>query len=233
MINLTYNLFEKLNIKRPVNRISFIARACENKNVLDVWCYDETSLIKKQTKFWLHWVILEGAKSVVWVDSSDKIPEVGIKTWKNSIIYRWTLETVDNSILKNAEILVAWELIEHIPDVSGFLLYIKENVDDGKKLIFSTPNSTALHNVLLWLFWRESQHKDHLHIFSYKTLNTLCLKAWFKNRIIRPYYVKFSEMILNAAWLKKIFLMFFEKIVNFFEYLFPLLSWWLIVEVEI
>jgi hypothetical protein len=229
---ITYNLFEKIKIQRPVNRISFIVNLCTNKNIIDIWCYDETWLIKKGSEFWLHWVIAKNAKNVIWIDSSSKIPEEWIKTWDNSYIYKWELKSLDKKFILNSDILVAWELIEHISDINGFFAFIKENAG-GKKLICSTPNSTALHNVLLWLLWRESQHKDHVHIFSYKTLNTICLNAWFKNWKIIPYYVKFSEIIMNSKWVKKIALVIFEKIINFFEYLFPLLSWWMIIEIDI
>jgi hypothetical protein len=86
---------------------------------------------------------------------------------------------------------------------------------------------------LLALLWRESQHIDHVHIFSYKTLNTLCKRAGFKSWKIYSYHVKFSEMILQSSWVKRVLLISFERIINFFEYLFPLLAGWLIVEIEI
>jgi hypothetical protein len=229
---ICYNLFEKIHIQRPVNRIEFIAHICKDKNIIDIWCYDETGLVKQWTPLWLHGVIASQAKRVTWIDSSAGIPDEGIKTSDNSIIYKGELQSLNKDILLNSDILVAWELIEHIPNVEEFFMYIKNNAK-WKKLICSTPNATAIHNVLLGLLWKESQHMDHVHIFSYKTLNTLCMRAWFKSWNILTYHVKFSEMILKASGIKKLLLISFEKIINFIEFLFPLIAWWLILEVEI
>ena len=52
--HLTYETLEKLNICRPVDRIGFIANLCRDKRVLDVGCFDETALIKRDTEHWLH-----------------------------------------------------------------------------------------------------------------------------------------------------------------------------------
>lgn len=229
---ISYNLFEKIHIQRPVNRIKFIAHSCKDKNIIDIWCYDETGLVKKWTSLWLHGVIADQAKKVTGIDSSSRIPDEWIKTSYNSSIYKGELQSLSKDLLRESDILVAWELIEHISDVESFFAYIN-NSAKWKKFICSTPNATALHNILLGLMGRESQHMDHVHIFSYKTLNTLCKRAWFKSWNIFTYHVKFSEMILKSSGLKKIFLIAFEKIINFFEYLFPLLAGWLIVEIEI
>jgi len=232
MQNIKYNPFEKIIIKKPVDRISYISNQCKDKVIIDIWCYDETSLIKKETSFWLHWMIMKHAKRVVWIDNSSKLPEEWITTWDNSIILKWDITTLDKNLLSGCDILIAWELIEHISNVGEFFWYIKTYAS-WKTLICSTPNATAIHNSLLALLKRESQHEDHVHIFSYKTLNTLCRRAWFEHREIMPYHVRFTEMILKASWLKKIILIWFQKIINFMEYLFPLTSWGLIVKIRI
>ncbi len=229
---LTYNLFERIYIQKPVNRILFISEACRDKTVIDIWCYDETGLVKQWTSLWLHGVIAKFAKNVTGIDSSSSIPDEWIKTSDNSIIYKGELQSLNKDILLNSDILIAWELIEHIPNVEDFFVYIHNNAK-WKKLICSTPNATAIHNILLGLIGRESQHMDHVHIFSYKTLNTLCKRAWFKSWNIITYHVKFSEMILKSSGFKKLLLISFEKMINFFEYLFPLLAGWLIIEIEI
>lgn len=232
MQNLKYNPFERISIRKPVDRIAYISNQCKDKTVIDIWCYDETSLIKKETSFWLHWMIAKYAKKVIWVDNSSKLPEDWIKTWDDSVILKWDITTLDRNLLSSCDILIAWELIEHINNVEEFFLYIKQHAS-WKTFICSTPNATAIYNGLLALGKRESQHEDHVHIFSYKTLNTLCKRAWFENWEIIPYHVRFTEMILKSRGLKKIILTCFQKTINLWEYLFPLTSWGMIVKIKI
>jgi hypothetical protein len=177
-------------------------------------------------------MIRKNAKKVVWIDNSSKIPDEWIKTWNNSIILKWDITTLNKNLFLECDILIAWELIEHISNVEDFFWYIKRFAN-WKTLICSTPNATAIYNWLLALMKKESQHEDHIHIFSYKTLNTLCRRAWFQDWNIIPYHVRFTEMILKSHWLKKKILICFQKVINLIEYLFPLVSWGLIVKIKI
>lgn len=228
---MNYTVGEEIHLSRPVNRIGFICQAVKGKRVLDLGCWDETAWIKIYTKYWLHSELSKQASFTIGIDNSPSLPEEGV-ILDNSKILKG--DCTDERILANfaIDIIVAGELIEHLPNTPEFLYKIKRSFP-GRDLIITTPNATSWSNVLLGLLRRESTHIDHLNIYSYKTLNTLCTKQDFHDYKIIPYHVKYTEMILRSKGLKKIVVVFMEKIINFLESLFPLLSGGYIVSIKI
>ena len=231
---LKFTPLEKLKVQRPVNRLTYISQFCKNKKALDIGCYDETAIkLKKNNGYWLYDLIAKEAKEVIGIDSSDKIKSV-IKTGPNSKIIRKDLYELDKSFAtaNKVDVIVAGELIEHIPDVMKFLHLLKK-LYPKKTLLLTTPNATSLTNILLAILSRESNHKDHIQIFSYKTLHALCIKNGFKKFKIIPYNVKFSEMYLKSSRVTGFFILLLEKIINIGENIFPMLSGGYIVKVEL
>lgn len=123
-------------------------------------------------------------------------------------------------------------MIEHLPHTLDFFKLVKEQFGN-KKIICSTPNATSISNIVLAFCKRESCHIDHYQVYSYKTLNTLCRAAGFKQWKIIPYHVKYTEMILRSKGLKKLLVQFCEKMINWAEYLFPLTSGGFIIDIDI
>jgi 2-polyprenyl-3-methyl-5-hydroxy-6-metoxy-1,4-benzoquinol methylase len=233
-MKLEYTPLEKITINRPVDRLKYVSNLCEEKRVLDIGCYDETAIdSKKETNYWLHGLISKKAKMVIGIDSSDLIRNE-IKTGNNSKIIKLDLNDIDSDFVKKypIDIIVAGELIEHIENVQTFIKNLA-HLYPSCKLILTTPNSTSLTNTLLALINRESNHKDNLHIFSYKTLNTICLKAGIQEFTITPYHVSYGEMFLRSNKFMRIIVKLFERIINVFEYLFPMLSAGYIVEINL
>lgn len=232
-MNLNYQVFEKIKIKQPVDRINYIVEKVKNKHVLDLGSYDETALFKSGTKHSLYSEISKVAASLLGVDSSAKIlgPEIIIDD--KSRIIKGDVQKINKELFENADfdIIVAGELIEHLPNVLDFFGKIKQ-LFSGKEFICTTPNAISFSNVLLGFLKRESAHCDHLQIYSYKILNTLCIKCGFVKWEIIPYHVYYTEMIFKAKGYRKIILQCFEKIVNIFEDIFPLFSGGLILDVK-
>ena len=79
---------------------------------------------------------------------------------------------------------------------------------------------------------RESCHKDHIQVYTFKTINTLCLLSGFGEWEIIPYHIYFTEMILESKGIKKMIIKFAEKMVNLVELIFPLASGGLILNVK-
>jgi len=220
---IDYTPLEKLSVNKPVNRIHYIKQACNGRNVLDLGCYDETALMKSNSGFYLFDEISAVSKLHIGVDNSAQMPEEGIVYTESIRMLKgdiYHLEQLDFNH-REIDIIIAGELIEHLPDTLMFLKKMKQ-LFSGKRLLCTTPNATSSFNIFLSLFKRESAHKDHLQVYSYKTLNTLCRNAGFEQWTIIPYHVRFTEMILNARGFKKRFVQFSEKMVNTMEYLFPL-----------
>lgn len=234
MQNLTYTPLEKIHVPGPVNRIQYISNACTQKRVLDLGCYDETALAKVNNEAYLFSEIDKVALDHIGVDNSKLLPDEGLIFSPKSKIIKGDITDLSKIAidLSGTEIIIAGELIEHLPNTLGFFTYIKQTFP-GKKMICSTPNATNLSNILLAYFIRESCHIDHFQVYSYKTLNTLCRTAQFDNWQIIPYHVKYTEAILRSKGLKKLLVQFCEKTINLIESIFPLTGGGYLIEIDI
>ncbi len=231
---LTYETLERLAVRKPVDRLSFIADLCRGKTVLDVGCLDETALVKRDTEHWLHGRIGTVAKDVVGIDISEQIPPDGLVTGPNSVIRRGNGVDPRPEDLggREVEIVVAGEFIEHIDAPLEFFRNIRASFP-GRELVISTPNGPSFANTLLGMIGREVQHRDHLHVFSYKILHTLCLRAGFEDWEIIPYRFYATEMILQSHGLKRTFVRIVEASIRVVERMFPLLSFGYVVRIRL
>lgn len=232
MPQLAYVPLERLKVRPPVDRTKYIVERCRGRKVLDLGCYDETAAVKFGTRHWLHGEISKVAYSVTGVDNSEQIPEVGLQTGQNSRILRGDVTRLEEFARScEVETIVAGELLEHLAHPLEFLTDLHA-LFPGCELVLSTPNATSLTNATLALAQRESSHCDHLQVFSYKTLNSLCLRAGFADFEIIPYHVRFTELALRSSGLQRTLVAGAEQLVNFGERLFPLLSGGLILYVS-
>ena len=235
-----YEPMAPLTVRRPVPRNDFIRDACRGKSVLDLGSMDETAYASKRgTGMWLHESIAGVASQVVGVDSSDLVTQAGLQTGPNAVIRRGDItqlaawfEGQDPDYAP--DVVVAGEVIEHLANPLAFLSELRaiERLR-GRKLVLSTPNATACHNVLIGLLSRESTHPDHLCILSYKTLHTLFHRAGFERWSLIPYYAAFPEMRSRHRGLPGAAIAAGERVVNGVEWCFPLLSFGWLVEAEL
>lgn len=235
---LKYTPLEPLTISRPVDRIRYIASICIQRKVLDLGAMDETAWQSKHGRgTWLHEEITHTALCVDGIDNSPLIPDEGLATGPNSIIRRGDVTDPVQLVatMKGIpDVIVAGELIEHIENPLQFLKsFVGIGQLSGKTLIISTPNATALHNFLIGIIRRESTHRDHLFILSYKTLATLCVRAGFTEWEIIPYFARFTEMEERHSGLVRFVVRSAQRIVNFFEWMCPLLSFGYILRVRL
>lgn len=231
MIKLTYDNFEKLNLSKPVYRIDYFINYCKNKYVLDLGSYDETAFnLKSDTKYWLFSELEKQTKELVGIDNA--LPNESL-IYKSASIIKKDVFEINKNIFNKAEIITAGEILEHLPSPLNFFCFIKQEFH-GKEIILSTPNGLNFGNTLMGIIKREVQHIDHLQIFTYKTLNTLCAKAGFQEWEIIPYHFFATEMKLKSkSKIKRGFISLIEKFINGVEYFFPLLSMGYIVRVKI
>jgi len=166
---LHYEPLEALRVPRPVDRIGFVAAACRGRVVLDLGAMDETAYVAKRGRgTWLHEAIAATALRVIGIDNSAGVPAEGLATAPNAEIQRGDVTALGEWLDANPcapEIVVAGELIEHLPNPLAFLQSLAsiERLR-GRTLILTTPNATAVHNVAIGLLSRESTHHDHLFI---------------------------------------------------------------------
>ena len=97
----------------------------------------------------------------------------------------------------------------------------------------STPNGESFANTLMGKISREVQHPDHLHAFTFKILNMLCLRAGFEGWEIIPYRFYATEMILQSHGVKRALVRFVEGTIRVIERCFPLLSFGYVVRIRL
>lgn len=229
---LSYQPLERLHVLKPVDRCDFIIDQCRGRTVLDLGAYDETALVKQDAGEWLHARIANVARSVLGIDSSSSITSDGINTGPTARIIRGDVAALSAVLPAETtpDVIVAGELLEHLPEPLNFLQQLK-TLFPGRQLVASTPNTTNISNVVLALRCRESTHKDHLSVFSFKTLSTLCCRAEFEQFCIVPYHVRYTEMLLRHSGARRRLVRMAESLVSGIESTFPLLSGGYIVNV--
>jgi len=235
MQTLNYTPTERITVNKTVNRLDYIVSKCRGKVVLDLGCFDETAMVKENSGNYLFEEISKVSKTHIGVDNSTLLPLNGIKFSENAEILFgsvYDLDKIHELEKYNFDVIIAGELIEHLPDTLSFLTDLKK-LYPGKKLICSTPNTTSLSNMILSLFNRESCHKDHLQVYSYKSLSTLCRVAGFKQWAILPYHVKYTEMIMAAKQPQKAIVQASESIINVLENIFPMTAGGYILEIDL
>mgnify|MGYP006163250723 FL=1 len=235
MQTLNYTPTERITVNKTVNRLDYIVSKCLGKVVLDLGCFDETATVKENSGNYLFEEISKVSKTHIGIDNSTLLPPNGIKFGENvAILFGsvYDLDKIPELEKHNFDVIIAGELIEHLPDTLRFLTDLKK-LYPGKKLLCSTPNTTSLSNMILSLFNRESCHKDHLQVYSYKSLSTLCRVAGFKQWTIIPYHVKYTEMIMAAKQPQKAIVQASESIINVLENIFPMTAGGYILEIDL
>lgn len=225
---LSYSALEGIYPRRPVDRLSYMESKSRGKFVFDLGALDETAYQSKlDQNNWLHARLFKHASKVVGIDNSSLVPLEGIQTHSNAIIVNRDIFDLANVVREFGapDIIVAGELIEHLLNPITFISQIKRVPElSGTELLISTPNACNWHNWLLGLIGRESMHRDHINIYSYKTLRTLFRSCGIELQELTPYHVRFPEMIQNTFGIKKIAVMGTEKIINIAERVAPALS---------
>lgn len=225
---LHYTALERVRVPRPVDRLATLAALVRGKGVFDLGALDETAIdAKRGDDNWLHARLCREAAWVVGIDNSQRLPPEGMDTApRGRIIHADIFDLAPVVELHGRpDLVVAGELIEHLPDTEGFLRSLRANAAlRGADFVFSTPNACCWHNGIVGLAGRESMHQDHLQIYSYKTLRTLFARADIALVSLTPYHARFQEMISGSRGVAKLGVRGFQGLVNALEFACPMLS---------
>lgn len=225
---LDYTALEAVRVPHPVDRLDFMSRQVSGKRVLDLGALDETAIdAKRGTENWLHARLCASASSVVGIDNSSTLPAEGLQTANGGLIIHADIFDLSPVVecYGKPDVVVAGELIEHLPDTEAFLRSLQQNPAlKGTDFVFSTPNACCWHNFFIGLAGRESMHQDHLQVYSYKTLRTLFDRSGIELRALIPCHARFHEMIVESRGLKKAGVRGFQSLINGLEFITPMLS---------
>jgi len=205
------NLDENVRIKKMlaiVDRMNL-----ENKNILDIGCYDGTflSLIKNRNNNFF------GLEASDW--GVEKSRQRGIEVGQYFFDGETRLPYADNFF----DIIVAGEIIEHIFDTDFFLSEIRRVLKLEGKMIISTPNLASLGRRAFLLFGKnpiielspnEPDSSGHIRYFTFKTLKQLLKKNKFKIISSQSDCVNFSSNgKIRSALLARMFPKFGASII--------------------
>ncbi len=177
----------------------------ENKNILDVGCYDGTflSLVKNKNNNFF------GIEASEW--GIEEARGKGIEINQYFFDDKTKLPYEDNFF----NIVVAGEIIEHIYDTDFFLDEISRILKLGGKLLISTPNLASLGrrfflifgiNPIIELSPNEPDSSGHIRYFTFKTLKNLLEKHKFEMIASQSDCVNFSKNgKIKSAFLAKIY----------------------------
>lgn len=228
IVPLEYRALEKIRVDRPVDRLAFMAEQVQGKLVFDLGALDETAVdAKRETPHWLHARLCERARQVIGIDNSSLLPADGVSTVNGGRIIHADIFDLSPLVAKFGvpEVIVSGELIEHLPDTEAFLRSLRANSAlRGCLFVFSTPNACCWHNILVGVAGRESMHKDHLQVYSYKTLQTLFCRSGLELLRLVPCHARFHEMINDTHGATRLGVRSFQRVVNGLEWMTPMLS---------
>ena len=231
---LTYHPLEKLPVRRPVERIDYVASRCAGLRVLDLGALDETVVGKPQHSSWkwLHGEVAGRAAEVLGVDASEELRAKGeIRTDFGTRIVYGDVGALDELVRDfRPDLVLAGELIEHTPDTLGWLARLGR-VAPGVRVMLTTPNATSILNILLAFVRRENQHEDHLHTYSYKTLATLARRLGLEGATLTPYYYHSEQFRgrVGPALVPLVYAVDYALLMPL-QYLFPLTAFGFVLE---
>lgn len=177
----------------------------ENKNILDIGCYDGTflSLIKNRNNNFF------GLEASDWGFERARKREIDVRQYFFDDKIKLPFED------EFFDVVAAGEIIEHIYDTDFFLAEIYRTLKPGGKLLISTPNVASLGRRLMLFFGanpiielspNEPASSGHIRYFTFRTLRKLLKKHNFKTISSRSDCINFSRNgKIKSTFLAKLF----------------------------
>lgn len=171
------------------SRNKTIIEYCKNKKVLHVWACDSPYTIEKLK--WEIWPLLykeidNVCEEQVWIDLDKESIEIlnSQKEFKKSKVIYFDMNKLEE-LDYNPDIIIFWEVIEHLMNIETALSNIKKIMWKDTILIISTPNAYYFWWFINSVFWKEYLHDDHKILFSYWYLenmlkfNSIYIEKWY------------------------------------------------------
>ncbi len=156
--------------KLVASRLPVIRNLVKGRKVLDIGCVNHEAESEKEV-FWLHKFVKEHAENVLGMDYDEK--EVRkLKRLGYNVVHG---DAQDYNLKEKFEVVLAGELIEHLPNPGKFLECCKKHLSGSGIIILTTPNAFSFRNLLrALLFGVVPTNDEHTCWFTPITLRKLC-----------------------------------------------------------
>jgi 2-polyprenyl-3-methyl-5-hydroxy-6-metoxy-1,4-benzoquinol methylase len=157
-----------------VAREDYILAQCVGKRVLHVGCGDYSSFgdweAAVKSPRWLHGRIMQVAKEVVGIEYVSAAVDTLRNKYGHTNIFEGDAQNLDHSNLGTFDVIVAGEVLEHLPCPGDLWRSALPLLNPDGSLIITTINAYCARRFLRVLFGSESVHVDHVAYFSHRTL---------------------------------------------------------------
>jgi SAM-dependent methyltransferase len=170
--------------------VGWLERQVASRSVIHLGFLDVERVDDKSASGeWLHERLSRHARYIVGVD----LDADGVASAKSAGYEAYSCDLQDSEAVRSlqlpeAELVVAGELIEHLDCPGRFLDAVQPLVAPGGQLILTTPNATALTNVLVALGLREWSSPHHVAMYSWRTIATLLERHGWQVHELLFYY---------------------------------------------
>jgi hypothetical protein len=180
---------------RVVDRANFLIRRSRGRTVIDLGFVDMGRMHSRLERGdWLHERLSRSARSLVGIDAD----EAGVAAARElgfdaHVADCESEESIRSLGLERADVVVAGELIEHLSCPGRFLEAARSLVAAQGELIITTPNATALTNVVAGLVRRELVNAEHVGWQSWHTATALLDRhGWVVRELAYYHLPKFA-----------------------------------------
>ncbi len=166
------DMMRRLPKATHVERAEFLISMAAGKSVVHVGFVDTGYEVEQRLAgTWLHERLAKVAKSIVGVD----VNSTGIDSAKAAGYEAHCIDLSDpaadvSALAGHHDVIIAGEVIEHVENIGAFVRGIARIANNDTKIVFTTPNSSAMVQAVLAIGRREICHPDHVVGFTAATL---------------------------------------------------------------
>jgi SAM-dependent methyltransferase len=164
-----------------VDRFDHLAELARGRRVIHVGFTDAGfRTMQDRADRWLHAHLDGGTKELVGLDiDAAGVAEARSQGWEAYEVDCTDRTAVEALPIEPAELVIAGEVIEHVPDPGSLLDALHPLVAPGGQLVVTTPNAAGWLNPMAALGGYEVNHPGHVVMFTCTTLTSLLeLEGW-------------------------------------------------------
>ena len=175
-------LYSEMPFLGIVDRTEYLCEKARGKDVLHVGCADyPLTLERMSSSQFLHRRLTSSSRSCLGVDLSAEAIDAMKSAGMDNVVCADAC-ALSERFEAEFDVIVAGEVIEHIPNPGIFMEQAAQCLRPGGSLVVTVPN--AFNILRLWglLRGREIVHRDHCYYFSSKTLARLGELSGFRTQ---------------------------------------------------